>query len=138
MRLEVINGKVPSKSNSYGIANRGGIAMFYAKPPLKEYQKNFALECKLYRNANIDGLFYFYCKVYYPANRADLDNATKVILDCLQDMKAIKNDNNCIGIFMNKYKDMDNPRIEFIIKPLADGCDAEEIEFIKSLIPIRL
>jgi Holliday junction resolvase RusA-like endonuclease len=109
---QVIKGVVPSKSNCYRIGHKG---LFKTKA-LTDYEKAFYLQCNLYRNKNFTGLFEFHIDVYYPANRADLDNSLKVTLDCLQTVKAIKNDNNCVKITAEKYVDKTNPRIEFIIK----------------------
>lgn len=86
--------------------------MFKSKA-LSDYEKSFYLQSSVYRNANITGLFELNLKVFYPANRADLDNSLKVVLDCLQYVKAIPNDNKCIRIVAEKYVDRDNPRIEF-------------------------
>jgi len=40
----------------------------------------------------------------------------KIVLDCLQRVKAIKNDNKTVGLFIRKFLDKLNPRIEFEIK----------------------
>lgn len=113
---QVIYGKCPSKSNCYKIVkfkDRAGLAKTQA---LKSYEQSFILQCNKYRDKNIEGLFEFVVDVFYPSNRADLDNALKIILDCLQTVKAIKNDNKCIRIEANKFVDKINPRIEFEIK----------------------
>lgn len=108
---QIIKGICPSKSNCYRIGSYG---LFKTKA-LSEYEKAFYLQCNYYRNRNITGLFEFHIDVYYPANRADLDNSLKVCLDCLQHVKAIKNDRNCIKIVAQKFVDKENPRIEFTI-----------------------
>ena len=109
---QIIQGVCPSKSNCYRIGNNG---LFKTKA-LTEYERNFYLQCNQYRNANIDGLFELHLDVYYPANRADLDNSLKIVLDCLQHVKAIPNDNKCVKIVAQKFIDKKEPRIEFIIK----------------------
>lgn len=109
---QVIEGVCPSKSNCYRIGQKG---LFKTKA-LSDYEKSFYLQCNQYRNRNIEGLFEFYVDVYYPANRADLDNACKVILDCLQHVKAIKNDNTCVKLVAQKFIDKAKPRIEFEIR----------------------
>jgi Holliday junction resolvase RusA-like endonuclease len=111
---QTIMGICPSKSNCYRIGNHG---LFKTKA-LTEYEKSFYLQCNYYRNQNITGLFEFEIDVFYPANRADLDNALKIVLDCLQGVKAIKNDNTCVKITAQKFVDKLNPRIEFKIKEL--------------------
>jgi Holliday junction resolvase RusA-like endonuclease len=108
---EVIRGTCPSKSNCYRIGHKG----LFKTEALKSYEKSFYLQCSKYRNANIKGLFEFNIQVFYPSNRADLDNAMKVVLDCLQQVKAIENDNKCVKIIAEKFVDKIDPRIEFEI-----------------------
>lgn len=76
------------------------------------------LQCNIYRNKNITGLFEIHLHVYYDSNRADLDNSLKIILDCLQMVKAITNDNNCVKILAEKFIDKQKPRIEFELKAI--------------------
>jgi len=82
---------------------------------LRDYEKSFYMQCGDYRNLNIDGLFEFHCKVYYPSMRSDLDNSLKINLDCLQHTKSIANDNKCVKIIAEKFVDKVNPRVEFKI-----------------------
>lgn len=114
-RKQVIYGVVPSKSNSYRIVTVGGHGALAKTDKLKKYEEAFYLQCNKYRNAEI-GQFRFHLDVYYPSNRADLDNSLKVILDCLQRTKAIKNDRQCVTIHAEKFIDKENPRIEFVIE----------------------
>lgn len=82
---------------------------------LRAYEKSFFLQCNVYRNKNIKGLFEIKLHVFNSSQRPDLDNAFKAVLDCLQSCKAIDNDRNCIKIVAEKYVDKSNPRIEFEI-----------------------
>lgn len=50
---------------------------------------------------------------FYENKRPDLDNCLKVVLDCLQECKAIKNDRDCVKVVAEKFIDKMNPRIEF-------------------------
>lgn len=109
---QVIQGVCPSKSNSYRIGHKG---LFKTKA-LTDYENNFFIQCNHYRNQNIDGYFEIYVDVFYPNQRADLDNSLKIVLDCLQKCKAIVNDNKCVKIVANKFLDKKEPRIEFILK----------------------
>lgn len=120
---QVILGNVPSKSNCYKIITLkrkdGKLAGSLAKTEaLRLYESNFFIQCNQYRNKIINGYFEFYIDVFYPSQRSDLDNSLKIILDCLQNIKAIKNDNKCVKIVANKYLDKQNPRIEFELKPI--------------------
>lgn len=87
----------------------------FKTPALSKYEDAFYMQCGKYRNANIEGRFELHIDVYYPSDRSDLDNSLKCVLDCLQHCKAIKNDNKCVKIVAQKFKDEGNPRIEFTI-----------------------
>ena len=119
---QVIFGTPPSKSNCYRIIllkKKGGElghASLAKTKELKAYEDSFYIQCNKYRNKQIDGFFSIEVDVYYPNNRSDLDNAMKVILDCLQKVGAFKNDNKCTRIVANKFLDKFNPRIEFELK----------------------
>lgn len=112
-KRQTIIGTCPSKSNCYIIA---GNHLVKGKA-LKAYEDSFFIQCNHYRNANITGYFELHVDVFYPNQRADLDNALKVILDCLQRVKAIPNDNKAVKIVAQKYLDKERPRIEFTIIP---------------------
>lgn len=121
---QVIFGNIPAKSNCYRIIilknkdktkEHGSLAK---TKELKQYETDFAYQCTKYKNKNIDYEFEIEVDVYFKVRRSDLDNCLKCLLDCLQQVKAIKNDNLCMRIVANKYIDPANPRIEFTIKPL--------------------
>ncbi len=114
---EIIYGKVPSKSNSYKIVTIGGHASLCKTKQLVEYERNFYLQCKS-RDVNLNKPFKLSVDVYYNSNRPDLDNALKVILDCLQSCKTITNDRNCVNISARKFLDKNNPRIELLIEEI--------------------
>lgn len=111
---QVIKGNAPSKSNCYRIGPKG----LYKSAALTRYEDLFYIQCNKYRGKNIEGYFEFYMDVYYPTQKSDLDNVLKVVLDCLQKVKAIKNDNKATHIVLRKFLDKANPRIEFEIKPV--------------------
>ena len=108
---QTILGVCPSKSNCYRIGHKG----LFKTDALKKYEDSFYMQCNLYRNKNITGRFEFHIDVYYPSDRADLDNSLKAALDCLQKCKAIENDRKCVKIIAQKFIDKTNPRIEFTI-----------------------
>jgi len=120
---QIIYGRIPSKSNGYKIItikskkNPGKVHTSLGKTAqLKKYEKDFALQVGIYRNRNF-GEFEVYVDVYFDSMRRDLDGIFKIFLDCLQSVKAIQNDNKCMGIVARKRIDRNNPRIEFEIKP---------------------
>jgi Holliday junction resolvase RusA-like endonuclease len=113
---QTIYGTVPSKSNCYKIVQINGHYSLAKQKALKRFENDFYIQCNHYRNANIDGYFELHMDVYYPSQRADLDNSLKIVLDCLQRVKAVKNDNKTVGLFIRKFLDKVNPRVEFEIK----------------------
>lgn len=122
-----ILGNTPSKSNCYKIItfknkstgkNHASLAKTSA---LKKYEDSFYMQVGKSRGAIIDEYFEFEIDVYYPSNRSDLDNSLKVVLDCLQKAKVIKNDNKCTHIVARKFVDKLNPRIEFKITLAKDA-----------------
>lgn len=118
--MHTIIGQPPSKSNQYRIITMCGHASLGKTTTLKNYEKEFYYQCNL-RNANIDKPFKLRIDVYFATKKPDLDNAMKVILDCLQTCKAIKNDNLCTEIHARKLIDKANPRIEFELTTDYDG-----------------
>lgn len=110
---QVILGQCPSKSNSYKIIRRGGHGSLCKQKCLNDYEHSFFMQCGKYRNANIQGYFELYIDVYFTTMSHDLDNTLKIVLDCLQAIKAIKNDNRCVKIVAQKFIDKKEPRIEF-------------------------
>lgn len=122
-KTQVILGVVPSKSNCYRIITfkskdkEKQHASLAKTAELKQYEKNFILQCNKYRRAAIDQEFKIEIDVYYPSRRADLDNSLKVVLDLLQheNVNAITNDNKCIEILAKRKLDVKNPRIEFTL-----------------------
>jgi len=115
---QIIHGKCPSKSNSYKVVTLNGHGSLAKQTTLKDYEKSFYLQCNQYRGKMINGLFELHLNVFYENQRPDLDNCMKIVLDCLQSCKAIKNDRNCVKIIAEKFVDKTNPRIEFEIFPI--------------------
>ena len=114
---QIIYGDVPSKSNGYKVITINGHSSLGKSKTLKEYEKNFFLQCSL-RRRNIDHYFKFTLDCYFGSNRKDLDGCFKIILDCLQSCGAIKNDRLCAEIHARKLIDKLNPIIEFEIEEL--------------------
>lgn len=115
-QMITILGQVPSKSNGYRIANN----RLFKSVELKSYEASFEWQIKKHLKESIDVPFQIWIEVYFQSNRSDLDNAAKVILDCLQTSGVIKNDRLCQVLVMRKHIDKENPRIEFGIKKLNE------------------
>ena len=114
-----IYGQVPSKSNGYKIITISGHSSLAKTKALKDYERKFYLQCPL-RGEEIAEPFAIDMDVYYNSNRPDLDNSFKIVLDCLQLCKAIKNDRYCFEIHARKLVDKVNPRIVLSITKLID------------------
>lgn len=112
-----ILGQVPSKSNGYKIGNN----RLYKSKELIEYENKFKWLLALAKgkpSEPIKDKFAIEIAVYFQSNRSDLDNAAKIILDCLQTSGVIENDRLCHKLIMYKFIDKDNPRIQFDITRL--------------------
>lgn len=120
--MYIIRGQVPSKSNCYKVIKKCGHASLAKQKVLKEYEKSFFLQCPE-RDRKLKGYFELHVKVFYRSNLPDLDNALKILLDCLQMTKTIDNDRYCTKIIAEKFVDKENPRVEYIIIPVgvSDG-----------------
>lgn len=114
---QVIIGSVPSKANSYRVITIAGHGSLGKTAAMKKYEQSFYMQCGKYRGKMIESYFRLDLDVYFPTMAHDLDNSLKVILDCLQSCKAIKNDNRCVAINARKFIDKNNPRIEFTLTP---------------------
>lgn len=112
---QIIRGKIPSKSNCYKIITLNGHGSLAKQKVLKEYEKAFYAQCNL-RGKNIKGFFKLTADIYHENMRPDLDNAFKILLDCLQACKVIRNDRQCMEINARKIIDKSDPRVEFIIE----------------------
>lgn len=110
---QTIIGQPPAKSNTYKIIKFYGHYGLGKTNTMAAYEKSFFLQVGTYRNLMIEGFFELYIRVFYPTMQSDLDNTLKGTLDCLQQCKAIKNDNRCVRIVADKFIDKINPRIEF-------------------------
>ena len=94
-----ITGNCPSKSNCYKVIRLGfgknAKCSLGKQKKLYDYEKSFLSQMQQYDYKLIEGNFKFIIDVFYDSRRPDLDNSLKVVLDCLQKCKAVKNDNKC-------------------------------------------
>ena len=114
----IIRGKVPSKANRYKIITINGHGSLAKTATTKGYEDSFFAQCPI-RGKMIDKPFKLTLDVYCENNLPDLDNCFKVVLDCLQNCKAIKNDRYCFEINARKLIDKVDPRVEFILEELV-------------------
>ena len=112
---QTVMGQPPSKSNSYRIVTISGHGSLAKTPGLRSYENAFYMQVGKYRDMNIAGYFELHLRVYFASMSHDLDNSLKIILDCLQHTRTIKNDNRCVKIVADQFLDKASPRIEFRI-----------------------
>ena len=115
-QFETINGQVIGKSNHYlSVPGKGRDRRIIKDEAIRNYERSFCNQCKIYRDRNINSRFDLIVRVYHSSARFDLDNALKTILDCLQYVHAITDDNLCYSIQATKFVDKYNPRIEYAL-----------------------
>ena len=114
-----ILGDMPSKSNQYRIITIKGHSSLAKTTAVKKYEENFYKQNFL-RDENIKGFFEVEVDVFFQSNRKDLDGAFKLFLDVLQSTHTIVNDRQCTKIVARKFIDRNNPRVEFVLKEVAD------------------
>lgn len=141
MRTITITGKVPSKSNQYKIIllkKKGGkqYPSISKSENVKLYENDFWFQLPDdIRGMNIKSDFGIFLLVYYRENRSDLDGSFKIILDCLQQNKVIKNDRSNRLIFAEKIIG-DEDKIQFAIlnkrefyKEVSRYCESQNNEY---------
>lgn len=118
MERETIYGQVVSKANNYQVGSDGhGRRYIIKSDAIREYERSFMEQCRIYKDRNINCHFTLYVAVYESSMRFDLDNSLKTLLDCLQMVKAITDDNLCRKIVAEKHIDKYRPRVVFGIEP---------------------
>lgn len=118
-----IHGQCPSKSNCYRVIRLGGHGSLCKTKALTDYEKSFFLQNPL-RDADLSEPFRLEADVYYGSDRPDLDNALKVLLDCLQLCRTIRNDRLCVEIRARKFVDKADPRVTLRLFPSYAGAAA--------------
>lgn len=120
MDKETIFGQIVSKANNYqAVPDKAtGGRRIIVNECVRQYEQSFMDQCRIYKNRGISAPFNLQIDVYESSARYDLDNALKTFLDCLQMVKAITNDNLCVGIHARKHIDRRNPRVVFGIEEL--------------------
>lgn len=119
MTTETIYGQIVSKANNYlAVPDTEGGRRITKTKRLRDYERSFADQCKIYRGMGIASPFRLYAVVWQTSNLYDLDNSIKTLLDCLQSSGVFVNDNLCIEIIARKCIDPDNPRVEFAIEEI--------------------
>lgn len=113
-----VHGQIPSKSNCYRVVTIRGHGSLAKTPALRKYEESFIMQCPL-RKADVDYRFKLTVDVFNQSDRNDLDNSFKLLLDCLQSCRAIRNDRLCAEIHARKFIDKENPRVEFSIERLV-------------------
>jgi Holliday junction resolvase RusA-like endonuclease len=96
----VIHGNIPSKANTYKMAQ----GFFYKDKKVVQYEKDFAKQVtSMAKNKfGIKDCLSVELICYLKNKNHDLDNASKIILDCLQKNEVIPNDRQVYKLTMIK------------------------------------
>jgi Holliday junction resolvase RusA-like endonuclease len=131
-----ILGNIPSKSNSYVPVTVGGgydvqngklvkgtsSSALKKGQKIRDYEMSFLAQLPWqYKGINYAQKFAVVGKVFFKNKASDLDNALKIILDCLEKADVIENDRNCYAQLVEKVIDKENPRIELELYEYAEG-----------------
>ena len=99
MITETIYGQIVAKANHYmSVPGKNGTKRIIKDDKIREYERSFIAQCKIYRNKQISSRFRLFVKVWHSSIRFDLDNSLKTLLDCLQSVNAITDDLSLIHI----------------------------------------
>ena len=114
---ERIFGQPPSKPNCYKVGIIAGHGTLVKQSALSKYEQDFFVQCRN-RDLMLTQFFIINIDVYFRTMASDLDNSFKIILDCLQKCRVIKNDNKCMKIIAQKHVDKENPRVELTLETI--------------------
>ena len=117
MIYETIYGQVISKANNYlPVADTTFGRRLIKTQRLRDYERSFDQQCKIYRGRNISKPFIFHATIYESTNSYDIDNGVKTVLDCLQYVGAVTDDNLCMEMHVRKVVDPLHPRVTYAIQ----------------------
>lgn len=121
---ETIDGQVVAKANHYmAVPGKSGDRRIIKDGRIRKYEEQFTKQCTIYKGRNIAGAFRLFVRVFHRAEKYDLDNSLKTILDCLQYVRAISDDSLCYSIQAEKRIDSVRPRVEFAIEEICPQGD---------------
>jgi Holliday junction resolvase RusA-like endonuclease len=83
-----------------------GVAKNYAKDFCKQIMEHHRLL------ADYDGGLVVSMVIYAVSKRQDLDSYSKILLDSMQAARIIKNDNRVDELYLRRFIDKANPRVE--------------------------
>lgn len=104
---QVLTLPVPPSANKYWVYTGRRVV---TSPEARAYKDEVAL---LARGDIIRGHVALNVSVFRPAQRGDLDNYLKIMLDALQGI-LYENDDQITEIHAFRYDDKDNPRVELV------------------------
>lgn len=117
LQIETIYGQIVAKANNYlAVPDGHGGRRIIKDKAIRDYERAFIQQCRIYKGRGIDTDFTLHVKVYESSMAYDLDNSLKTLLDCLQYVGAIKDDNLCTRIVAEKHIDRRRPRVEYAIQ----------------------
>lgn len=103
----------PSINRTYGVSRMGKIP-FYKRKPVKDWEFIAGWEVKRQYTGKrkiLTGKISMKIKFFFTRNR-DIDSGLKVLLDLFQKQDIYLNDKQVIELIVNKYQDLEKPRVE--------------------------
>ena len=119
-----IPGKVPAKSSSRRVFRcRDGRTRVVSSEEAVAYEEDFGLYLKPKHKvlSGYNGSLHVRFVVYAESRRQDLDSYSKILLDAMQRHEVIKNDNRVEELYLKRFIDKDNPRVEITLWPTGEG-----------------
>jgi Holliday junction resolvase RusA-like endonuclease len=115
----VVHGPLPNKSNSRRVVKVRGRTMVIKEKAAIAWLKAFDLAAHVPQDCNIFGAnarFSLTATVYQANMRRDLD--IELLCDALQRSGVIENDRAIWAKHAIREIDRDNPRVEFVLRPM--------------------
>jgi len=115
-----IPGKVPAKSSRRRVFRCGdGSTRIASSEEAVAYEEDFGLYLRPRHKVLGDyaGALVVQIVVYAESRRQDLDSYSKILLDAMQAHEVIKNDNRVEELYLKRFIDKDNPRVEITVWP---------------------
>lgn len=120
--FQIIVHGTPISTNAAYRKGRAGRGLFMTEEA-KAWKKQIALEAqnmtieRRWTDEQYTAPFLVELEIYRPANRGDVNNFDKLVLDALQGI-AYDNDSQVQSLLLTKFVDKANPRIVIYLKPL--------------------
>lgn len=121
--FETIFGKIPSEADSYKVVADGFSASgkkLVKSDRVYAYEHAFMQQCSQYANRLLLGRFRLIVTIYDDTENGSTANALRIVLNCLQSVKAVADQNKCTELVARKIVDVRHPRVEFALQEVTE------------------